>query len=125
MHKSTDTAFLQQATLPNLSGVHLPPMALAIDARYQFAVDCGAYAAMIFFEEHPDIALHTHLPASLACFQENLRHRVAGLEVAIHGRDQPVVDAFVAGYLGRIQQELRTMQPAPQSARHDDEPAYH
>ncbi|GAC1607465.1 MAG: hypothetical protein NVS3B3_10360 [Aquirhabdus sp.] len=125
MHKSSDASFTQQANLPNLAGMHLPPVALAIDSRYQFAVDCGAYAAMVFFEEHPDIALHTHLPASLACFQQNLRHRVASLDVVVNGRYQPVIDAFVAGYLGRIQQELRTMKPASRSAHHDDEPAYH
>ncbi|MFZ6673956.1 hypothetical protein [Undibacterium sp. Xuan67W] len=125
MRKSSDISVKQQAILPNLAGMHLPPVALAIDARYQFAVDCGAYAAMVFFEEHPDIALHTHLPASLACFQQNVRQTVASLDVVMTGRDQPVIDAFVAGYLGRIQQELRTMHPAPQSVRHDDEPAYH
>lgn len=121
MHKPA----YQPASLPNLAGAHLPPVLLAIDARYQFAVDCGAYAALVFFDEHPEITLHVHLPASLEHFIRQTRLGAAALGVEWNGRDKETTDAFLAGYLGRIQQELRSMQPSQQQAASASQTAFH
>jgi hypothetical protein len=101
------------ATLPNLSGANLPPVALSIDARYQFAVNCGAQSAMVFFEEDQAITLHAHLPASLAYFMRQSRLGAEALGIDFSETAKECSNAFVAGYLGRIQQELRLMRPSP------------
>lgn len=100
----------QQAFLPDLNGVP-SSIALAINARYQFAVTCGAQSATAFFEEDQAISLHAHLPASLAFFTEQARLGAAALGLDYIDYIKPCTDAFVAGYLGRIQQELRIMRP--------------
>jgi hypothetical protein len=71
---------------------------------------------MVFFEEHPEITLHAHLPASLEYFMQQARLGAAALGVEWAGRDKEITDAFLAGYLGRIQQELRIMRPSQQHA---------
>jgi hypothetical protein len=113
------------AVLPHPSGAHLPHITLPIEARYQFAVDCGAYAAAVFFDEHPEITLHVHLPASLEYFVRQTRLRAAALGVEWSGRDSRVTDAYMAGYLGRIQQELRIIRPTPQPVFNDADMAFH
>jgi hypothetical protein len=101
------------ATLPNLSGANLPPVALSIDARYQFAVNCGAQSATVFFEEDQAITLHAHLPASLANYMLQSRLGAEALGIDFSETAKECSNAFVAGYLGRIQQELRLMRPSP------------
>lgn len=99
-----------RASLPNLISTSLPYLELPVDARYQFAVTYGAYAAEVFLlDDHPSL-LCRHLPAALAYFMECSRSYPLneGLPLA----DQPALsDAFVAGYLGRIQQELCKLKP--------------
>ena len=121
MHKPAT----QQATLPHPAGAHLPHITLPIDARYQFAVDCGAYAAMVFFDEHSEITLHAHMPASLEYFIRQTRVAAGALGVEWAGRDSNVVNAFMAGYLGRLQQELRTMRPTQQQSSSATQTAFH
>jgi len=101
----------QQAFLPDLNGVP-SSISLTINARYQFAVTCGAQSATAFFEEDQAISLHAHLPASLAFFTEQARLGAAALGLDYIDYIKPCTDAFVAGYLGRIQQELRIMRPS-------------
>lgn len=101
----------QTAYLPNPVGANLPHVSLPIDARFQFAVTCGAESATAFFYEHPEITLHAHLPVSLEYFIQQAKQGAAALGVDWQGRDKEITDAFLAGYLGRIQQELRIMKP--------------
>jgi hypothetical protein len=112
MHKPA----YQHATLQHLAGAHLPHVELAIDARYQFAVNCGAQSAVVFFEEDQAISLHAHLPASLAYFLQESRRGALALGVDFSETAKECQHAFVAGYLGRIQQELRIMRPSQQHA---------
>lgn len=107
-----------KASLPHPNGRHFPSLVLTIDARYQFAVTCGAESASAFFHEHPEITLHAHLPASLEYFLRQARVGAAALGVEWAGRDREITDAFLAGYMGRIQQELRIMRtPNPPEQR--------
>lgn len=112
MHNTTS----KTAVLPHLDGSHRPFVTINIDARFQFAVTCGAQSASAFFEEDDAISLHAHLPASLAFFTEQARLGAAALGLDYLDYIKPCTDAFVAGYLGRIQQELRIIRPsnAPQ-----------
>lgn len=121
MHKPA----YQPATLPHPSGAHLPHVTLAIDVRYQFAVTCGAQAAMVFFEEDQAITLHAHLPASLGYFLKQSRLGAAVLGVDFSESAKACTDAFVAGYLGRVQQELRIMRTAPQPVFNAKPTAFH
>lgn len=108
--------------MPNFSIIHaiLPDtvhgepssILLSIDARYQFAVTCGAQSATAFFDEDHAISLHAHLPASLAFFTEQARLGAAALGLQYSDYAKACSDAFVAGYLGRIQQELRIIRPS-------------
>ncbi|MBI3283421.1 MAG: hypothetical protein HYZ65_01015 [Burkholderiales bacterium] len=110
----------QPAILPNISGAHLPPLALPVDACYQGAVDCGIRAAQAFFNEDEAVSLHAHLPACLHHYLQLVRQACAVLEFSEtvwQQHEQASRDAFCAGYLGRIQQELRSMRaPPPQHA---------
>jgi hypothetical protein len=99
------------AFLPECDGIS-SSIALKIDARYQFAVTCGAQSATAFFEEDHAISLHAHLPASLAFFTEQARLGAAALGLQYIDYAKACSDAFVAGYLGRIQQELRIIRPS-------------
>jgi hypothetical protein len=115
----------QTAALPCFAGERLPYISLTVAARYQYAVNCGAQAAMLFFSDHHDITLHAHLPASLAYFIERAQQEVKRLGLGESSRDAEVVNAFVAGYLGRIQQELRFMRTPQQPAANQAETAFH
>lgn len=115
-----NTAF-QAANLPNLAGTHLPPLELPVDASYQSAVDCGMRAAQAFFNEDEAVSLHAHLPACLHHYLQFLRQACALLvsaETVWQQHEQASRDAFCAGYLGRIQQELRLMRSSPPRQRH-------
>ncbi|GGC98725.1 hypothetical protein [Undibacterium terreum] len=97
----------QPALLANLIGPHLPPVALNVSARYQFCVDAGACAAVDFFDDLAAVGLHDHIALSLQAFNRSLRAAARqNPEFASIGA-QACTDAFAAGYLGRIQQELR------------------
>lgn len=118
MHKTIH----QHAFIPHPNGAHFPETILTIEARYQFAVTCGAESATAFFSEHSEITLHRHLPVSLDYFLSQARQGATALGVDWQGVDKLVTDAFLAGYLGRIQQELRTIRtpdkPRPLAAMH-------
>ncbi|MBC3864343.1 hypothetical protein H8K32_19790 [Undibacterium jejuense] len=102
------------AILPNLLGDQLPPIELKIDAYYQGAVNCGIRAAQAFFNEDEAVNLHAHLPACLHHYLNVLRQSCALIESSAsvwNQHEQSSRDAFCAGYLGRIQQELRIIRP--------------
>ena len=99
------------AVLPDALNGTPSQILLSIDSRFQFAVTCGAQSASAFFEEDDAISLHAHLPASLAFFTEQARLGAAALGLDYLDYIKPCTDAFVAGYLGRIQQELRIIRP--------------
>ena len=116
----SDSSF-QCATLPDPAGAGLPAMTLPVDARYQQAVDCGVRAAQAFFCEDDAISLHAHLPACLHHYLQMVRQAcalLASAETVWQQHEQASRDAFCAGYLGRIQQELRLLRPSPPRQRH-------
>jgi hypothetical protein len=71
----------QCAQLPGSPCDRLPHVALPIDARFQYAVDCGVIAAQAFFYENEAVTLHAHLPASLEFFLRQTRKGAAALGV--------------------------------------------
>ncbi|MES2935295.1 MAG: hypothetical protein V4805_17610 [Pseudomonadota bacterium] len=97
----------QPALLVNLAGAHLPPVALSIPAQYQFCVDAGVSAAEGFFDDLTAIGLHDHIAFSMHVFTSSVRAGMVASGDYSPGTMQACVDAFAAGYLGRIQQELR------------------
>lgn len=110
-----------RAILPAIAGMHLPPVELTIDAHYQSAVDCGIRAAQAFFNEDEAVSLHKHLPACLHHYLQLVRQAcilLEPVETVWQQHEQASRDAFCAGYLGRIQQELRLMRPPPSRQRH-------
>ncbi|MFC0169665.1 hypothetical protein ACFFKC_16390 [Pseudoduganella danionis] len=106
------SAFINQpALLKNLAGAHLPPVALNVSAEFQFCVDAGACAAACFFDDMTAVGLHDHVAISIHGFLQSLENAIV-TDTAANGlwlreRKQLCVDAFGAGYLGRIHQELR------------------
>lgn len=95
------------ATLPNIVGTNLPPLDLGISSEFQFCVDAGASAANAFFGNLSDFNLHDHIAMALQSFAASV-----GAGLAATGDYDPIkmqacTDAFAAGYLGRIQQDLR------------------
>jgi hypothetical protein len=106
-----------RAVLPAIADMHISAIELAIDAQYQSAVNCGILAAQAFFTEDDAICLHAHLPACLHHYLHVVRQSCALLELAEciwQQHEQASRDAFCAGYLGRVQQELRQMRPSSQ-----------
>lgn len=99
--------FKNTALLENIAGVDHPPVALNIAARYQFCVDAGVAAAVGFFDNLTETGLHDHIAASMHSFLSVVRVPHAGGADAPALPHQSCADAFAAGYLGRIQQELR------------------
>jgi len=111
----------RSATLPALAGADAPVLDLPVDARYQQAVDCGVRAAQAFLSDDGAISLHAHLPACLHHYLQIVRQACALLvsaETVWQQHEQASRDAFCAGYLGRLQQELRLMRPSPPRQRH-------
>jgi hypothetical protein len=98
------------ALLENLGGPHLPPVPLSVSARYQVCVDAGVSAAVVFFDELADFGLHDHIACSVSVFTETVRASLAKAGDSSHERVRACVDAFTAGYLGRIHQELRSFR---------------
>jgi hypothetical protein len=99
--------FTQPALLPNLAGQNLPPLALSVSAQYQFGVDAGASAAEGFFDDLTAIGLHDHIACCMQVFTSSVRIGMVAMHEDSPANMQACVDAFAAGYLGRIQQELR------------------
>jgi hypothetical protein len=102
----------QPATLVNLNGPALSPVQLNIAKRFQFCVDAGAAAATGFFDELTVVGLHDHIALSMHMFMRS----VHSTDDSSNGMPltplatQGCTDAFAAGYLGRIQQELRSFR---------------
>lgn len=95
------------ALLVNLGGAHLPPIPLSVSARYQVCVDAGVMAAAEFFDDLAVVGLHDHMACSVSVFMDAARSSLAKVGDSSHERLRACVDAFSAGYLGRIHQELR------------------
>jgi len=104
MHKNT---YQQLAILNNLAGKHLPPVVLNIHADYQYCVDAGVIAAAGFFDDLTACGLHDHIAISSHFFLQNIRRVLVAQGDLRPFNPQAFMDAFAAGYLGRIQQELR------------------
>ena len=97
----------QPALLANLGGAHLPPVALSISSRYQVCVDAGVSAATAFFDDLAVVGLHDHIACAIEVFTASVRAGMAATGDSSPQRLQAFIDAFAAGYLGRIHQELR------------------
>lgn len=99
-------AFEQYATLPSIVGRHFPPDVLTISADFQFCVDAGVRSAAYFFKEPNIRSLQDLMAASVRAFINKLKQLLAEQGDSRPFNQQYFIDAFVAGYLGRIQQEL-------------------
>ena len=95
------------ALLGHLSGASFPPIALNVGADYQFCVDAGAYAAEGFFDDLTALGLHDHIACSMHAFMQAARPAMTSTTGNLSITAQGCTDAFAAGYLGRVQQELR------------------
>jgi len=95
------------ALLVKLGGAHLPPVALSVSSRYQVCVDAGVSAAAGFFDDLAAVGLHDHIACSVSVFTKAVRAGLAKDGDSSQERVQACIDAFAAGYLGRIHQELR------------------
>lgn len=98
------------ALLANLAGPHFPPLALSVSSQYQFCVDAGASAAVGFFDDLAAVGLHDHIACSMQVFTSSVRVGMAAMDDHAPSTMQACIDAFAAGYLGRVQQELRLFQ---------------
>lgn len=98
------------ASLAHPAGAHLPPLELDISAQYQFCVNAGAAAARSFLAHGSGFFLHDHIARALHSFDVSVSTGLA----AAGGYDalamQEYNDAFAAGYLGRVQQELTLLR---------------
>lgn len=97
----------QQASLVNLAGPHLPRVVLSVSSRYQFCVDAGALAATAFFDDSAVVGLHDHIACSMEVFAASVCVGMTATDGNASASMQAFIDAFAAGYLGRVQQELR------------------
>ena len=114
----------QPALLVNLAGANMPPVVLSVSSRYQFCVDAGVMAATAFFDDLAAVGLHDHIACSMQVFTVSVRVGMAAVDDASPATMQACTDAFAAGYLGRVQQELRLFHgerigrhQAPEDAR--------
>lgn len=94
----------------------LPVIALAVPVEFQFCVDAGAAAAYRFFDDRTTVGLHDHIAVSMQAFMHSIRTTHAPCAQLIPGAVEwnGYTDAFAAGYLGRIQQELRCIRARSQ-----------
>lgn len=95
------------AVLPNLTGANLPPLDLGVSSQFQFCVDAGASAAAASFGNLSDFNLHDHIAFALQSFAASVGAGLAAAGDLDQIKMRSCTDAFVAGYLGRIQQDLR------------------
>lgn len=100
--KSSALAFLGNCDSPNL-----PIVTLNIPAQYQFCVDAGASSALAFFDDSATVGMHDHIAYSMQAFMGSVHAVLARAGKGAPSTAQACIDAFAAGYLGRIQQELR------------------
>lgn len=115
------TFISQPALLKNLAGAHLPPEALNVSVEFQFCVDAGACAAACFVDQLTAVGLHDHIAVSMQGFLHSMDSAIASesLEAGrwLRERKQRCIDAFGAGYLGRVHQKLRLIHPVQSSER--------
>lgn len=104
------------AVLLSQASQGLPVVSLNIPIEHQFCVDAGAAAAYKFFDDRTAVGLHDHIAISMAEFMHSIRSaHVRGLQFGQNKVDwQGYTDAFAAGYLGRIQQQLRSIRTRTQ-----------
>lgn len=100
----------QHATIPHLAGTHLPPIVLTIPVDFQCCVDAGMRCVTYFFQGLTTCSLHDHMAASSRVFINKIQQLLA-----VQGDNRPFnhqhsIDAFVAGYLGQIQQEFELLR---------------
>ncbi len=98
--------------LPNIGGPHLAPLALSISSEYQSCVDAGAMSADVFFENIATVGLYDHIACSMQVFISSTKSSVVTAPICAPTMLKSCVDAFAAGYLGRVQQELQMFQDA-------------
>jgi hypothetical protein len=96
----------QSAFLANIGSAYFPPD-LSVAAQHQFFIDAGAAAAEGFFDDLAVVGLHDHIALSMQIFTSSVRVGMPAMRDDSSATMQSCVDAFAAGYLGRIQQELR------------------
>lgn len=98
------------AVLENLRGAYLPPVALPVPAEFQSCVDAGVLAAVGLLDDLAVFCLHEHIAVSMQVFMSSLERAATARSdqraAWPASRRQACIDAFAAGYLGRIQQEL-------------------
>lgn len=111
------------AVLPDPTGAHLPPLDLGIAAQWQWCVDAGAAAATAFFSDLSRFPLHDHIAHALHVFTASVRLGMVKSGAHDPRQMQDCIDAFAAGYLGRIQQELALCHGKVK--RHDGTPSHH
>jgi hypothetical protein len=97
----------QSALLVNLAGAHMPPVALSVSSKYQFCVDAGVLAATAFFDDLAAVGLHDHIACAMQVFASSPSMGWVATNARPPSQMQACIDAFAAGYLGRVQQELR------------------
>lgn len=106
----------KRATVAGIDGAGFSVLPLEIPIEFQFCVDAGAAAALSFFDD-PAIGLHDHIALSMHWFMES------STKVQLDGLREPsdfarsCTDAFAAGYLGRIQQNLARFSDALRTCR--------
>ena len=106
------------ATLDNLGGNHLPPVLLNVDRNLQGCVDAGVYYALHFFDDLTQCGLHDHIALCTHEFLGQINQTLAAQNHANPLNQQLCINAFVAGYMGRIQQELRLFHGKTNAPNH-------
>lgn len=86
--------------------MHNPIRQAIFPTQYQFCIDAGVNAAEGFFDDLTAMGLHDHIAFSMHAFM-GVAHAAAASCNMPPLTSQGCTDAFAAGYLGRIQQELR------------------
>jgi hypothetical protein len=92
--------------LANISGAHLPPLALDISPQFQFCVDAGAVAAVDLLANISTVLIHDHVAVALRSFGVSVAAGMAANGCYDPIKMQECADAFTGGYLGRLQQQL-------------------
>jgi len=99
------------AQLPHPRSAELPSMVIDVPAELQFCVDAGACAAAYFCADITKVGLHDHIAVSMHAFMLSLESSIVAASPKngqwLCERKQHCIDAFGAGYLGLVQQELR------------------
>lgn len=99
------------AYLPHLAGGHLPPLELATSAHYQPYVTAGAAAACDFLANITCVRLQSHMAKAFLAVSALLENDVTSFGMMPGASSHHCADAYLAGYLGRLQQELTLLRP--------------